>query len=1182
MATKHGTRTPQGKLSVLWLVVFAVILATPHALFAQPAATTATPREPDEGKFGTLPVGEHDAALPQPEYGTGLVWPRGWERMARWVSFPTERETLPNRFDWRDYVVLPPVRNQGGCGSCWAFSTLGALECIIKIKEGINVDLSEQWLVSCNQEGWGCLGGWFAHDYLQWKTDPCGGTGAVIESEFPYVGWDASCECPYAHEYLIDDWGYISGGTNAIKQAIMEYGPVSVVVASSGFSWYSGGIYDNCSADTVDHGVVLVGWDDSQGENGVWFARNSWGESWGEDGGYMRIPYGCSHVADVAVYADYAAAVPLEWLTFTYPTGLPTTLLPDEETRIRVDVSPALGTPVPGTGWVHYRLNSAEEWVGEAMDVVGTNQYEAVLPATSCGATVRYYFSAQTWFGLVCTDPTDALDAVYAAPVAPGLQLVLSDDFEADQGWTVETCADLEDGAWERGTPVGGGDRGDPPSDYDGSGQCFLTGNQDGDSDVDGGYTWLISPTIDLSTGGGPFDFLGGKVHYALSYTNHWEDTSSGEGSFGGVYSLDDGTIEYGVRADGTYTAWLNHFTTVSGAETITYLDVVFWNTAVGQPATLYVWDDANGDGNPSDALVLSSHSLMVEEDMAVSGVPARIDIPDTVVGPSFFVGVVVDTALDGSDFPAGYDTDEPVVAGASWLIGANQPVDPNDLSHDAVEFQLAEATLPPGNWVVRAVPPFEGDLFKTYVSNDDGASWVLAEVVGPSTIDGWAAHEFVIGDYVVPSDQVKVRFEIADLDTWSVVEGGIDDFRVTAYDCAGYFVDCNGNSIPDVCDLTCAGECSSYPGCERDSDCHGDGIPDSCQIEGNDCNSNSVPDECDIALGISQDLNGNDLPDECEDCNNNGFPDEWDVDPSDPDGNGEVSADCQVDGAPDECQLDGNDCNADGIPDDCQLGTRIDPLEYRIDDVGIASRWGIEQIGFIAWMNQFTVLPGAEIAYALKFTYGNLPVGEPVTVYLWSDPDNDGNPSDAQVLAAVETSVSAYSTWCTVPIPETYIGPAGTSFFAGAIAHQQDDQRPVTVDSVTQVQRTWIVARLDGPIDPNELSAGVVYLGLMDDYCIPPGWALPGTALIRATGYSGASTNDLNGNGIPDECEEVLPGDLDDDGDVDVEDFAIFTDCMNGPDDPYPLDCNAADLDTNGDVDIADFAVFQTLFGGD
>jgi C1A family cysteine protease len=261
----------------------------------------------------TFTVGENSATDYSLDELCGLVEPDNW-----WVDAPfdpcTSRGNLPDYYDWRDYGGCTPVKNQGSCGSCWAFATVGPLECNILIKDGAEVDLSEQWLVSCNRDGYGCNGGWWAHDYHQWKTDPCGGTGAVLEAEFPYVGYDAPCDCPYPHEYLIDDWAFIGSSQgippiDSIKQAIMDYGPVSVAVfANAAMQAYNGGIFSGCENGDVNHAVVLVGWDDNQGSNGVWFMRNSWGQGWGEDGGYMRIPYGCSNIGYSANYIDYTSS----------------------------------------------------------------------------------------------------------------------------------------------------------------------------------------------------------------------------------------------------------------------------------------------------------------------------------------------------------------------------------------------------------------------------------------------------------------------------------------------------------------------------------------------------------------------------------------------------------------------------------------------------------------------------------------------------------------------------------------------------------------------------------------------------------------------------------------------------------------------------------------------------------
>lgn len=220
--------------------------------------------------------------------------------------------TLPSSFDWRELGGCTPIKNQGGCGSCWAFGTIAPIECNILIKDHVEVDLSEQWLVSCNQNSWGCRnGGWWAHSYFHWKMDQCNGTGAVLEEDFPYVARDVPCDGPYAHPYTIDTWHYVgfSQGTaqiDAIKQAIMTYGPVSTACAvTQAFAAYTGGIFnENDPNAELNHAVALVGWDDTQGTNGIWFLRNSWGTGWGEDG-YMRIEYDVCKVGYATCYVVY-------------------------------------------------------------------------------------------------------------------------------------------------------------------------------------------------------------------------------------------------------------------------------------------------------------------------------------------------------------------------------------------------------------------------------------------------------------------------------------------------------------------------------------------------------------------------------------------------------------------------------------------------------------------------------------------------------------------------------------------------------------------------------------------------------------------------------------------------------------------------------------------------------------
>ena len=273
-----------------------------------------TLREQGRAEGWTFTVGENEATQYSIDQLCGLRAPDNWQEDAVFDPMMPDK-SLPEAFDWRDQCSLPPVRNQGGCGSCWAFATVGPLECNIKIKDGIVVDLSEQFLVSCNNDDWDCAGGWWAHNYHQYKKDPCYETGAVMESDFPYAASNLPCNCPYPHPYRIHNWAYIGNQSSipsidAMKQAILDHGPISVaVVSNSAMQAYHGGVFNASASGDVNHGVVLIGWDDNQGTSGVWIMRNSWGTWWGEDGGYMRIEYGCSKIGYGASYVNYPGAV---------------------------------------------------------------------------------------------------------------------------------------------------------------------------------------------------------------------------------------------------------------------------------------------------------------------------------------------------------------------------------------------------------------------------------------------------------------------------------------------------------------------------------------------------------------------------------------------------------------------------------------------------------------------------------------------------------------------------------------------------------------------------------------------------------------------------------------------------------------------------------------------------------
>jgi C1A family cysteine protease len=272
----------------------------------------------------TFTVSENPATQYSFSQLCGLVVPPDWQANASFdPCLPTG--PLPDAYDWRDHNGVTSVKDQDGCGSCWAFGTIGPLESAILIHDHVEVDLSEQWLVSCNQNGWGCNGGWMAHDYHQWKTDKFNGSGAVLEEDFPYNATDAACDGPYHHPYHLDSWHYVGfpqgiPTPDQIKQAIYTYGPVSVGVAvNQAFGGYDQGVFNNDTPADINHCVTLVGWNDTQGEQGVWILKNSWGTGWGEDG-FMRIEYGCCKVGYGACYVVYPAQTKIE--THGGPLGL--------------------------------------------------------------------------------------------------------------------------------------------------------------------------------------------------------------------------------------------------------------------------------------------------------------------------------------------------------------------------------------------------------------------------------------------------------------------------------------------------------------------------------------------------------------------------------------------------------------------------------------------------------------------------------------------------------------------------------------------------------------------------------------------------------------------------------------------------------------------------------------------
>lgn len=205
------------------------------------------------------------------------------------------------------------------------------------------------------------------------------------------------------------------------------------------------------------------------------------------------LPTAEENLAGVLALADYVA----DLVTITYPSGQPTEVPPGVTTVIDVNIQGAIQTR---TGALYSRLGASGPFSAFPLTAVGGSAYEATLPAAPCGAPIEYYIQVINASSAVVVDPPGAPTSRYSTNVGVAT-VVLSDNFQSNLGWTVQNTA-LTDGAWDRGTPAGAGDRGDPTADFDGSGACYLTDNVAGNSDVDGGPTRLLSPLLDLSAAG--------------------------------------------------------------------------------------------------------------------------------------------------------------------------------------------------------------------------------------------------------------------------------------------------------------------------------------------------------------------------------------------------------------------------------------------------------------------------------------------------------------------------------------------------------------------------------------------------------------------------------------------------------------------------------------------------------
>ncbi|XP_020576879.1 thiol protease SEN102-like [Phalaenopsis equestris] len=218
-----------------------------------------------------------------------------------------DTRSLPISVDWRQKGAVTDVKDQGQCGSCWAFSAVVAVEGINQIKTKKLVSLSEQELIDCDtNENNGCNGGLMDYAFQYIKKNG----GITSEAAYPYAAQDGRCFADRNVPVVTID-GYEDVPTNdedSLLKAVANQ-PVSIAIEASGhdFQFYSEGVFTGRCGKDLDHGVAIVGYGQTQQGTKYWIVRNSWGAEWGEKG-YIRMLRGSSDrsgLCGLAMEASY-------------------------------------------------------------------------------------------------------------------------------------------------------------------------------------------------------------------------------------------------------------------------------------------------------------------------------------------------------------------------------------------------------------------------------------------------------------------------------------------------------------------------------------------------------------------------------------------------------------------------------------------------------------------------------------------------------------------------------------------------------------------------------------------------------------------------------------------------------------------------------------------------------------